>query len=103
MKTKKSVLSREVYFVVFYVRKIIFQPAKFEIFKTEKISSTEDFRLKNCFICTKPKLAGQQLFSVVGLATFFQFKPDTAFRLKSISVLSEVKHCQIVTSRIVLL
>ena len=42
------------------------RPAKLEIFKTET-----DFRLENCLSCTKPKLAEQKLFFVVGLAMFF--------------------------------
>ena len=47
-----------------------------------------DFRPRNCLRYTKPKFAGQKLFSVV-LATFFQFKSETAFRLKSISASSQ--------------
>ena len=43
----------------------------------------------------------QKLFSVVGLAMFVQFKSETAFRVKSISVSSQVKHCQIETSGMV--
>ena len=34
---------------------------------------------------------------------FFEFKHDTAFRLKSISVSCEIKHCQIATSRMVIM
>jgi hypothetical protein len=37
---------------------------------------------KNCFSCKKTKSAGQKLFAVFGLATFFQFKSETVFRLK---------------------
>jgi hypothetical protein len=58
-----------------------------------------DFRAKNCLSYTKPKLVSQKEFSVVGLVPFFQFKSETAFRLKSILGSSQVKHCQIETGK----
>ena len=48
------------------------------------------------------KFAGQKEFSVVGLETFFLFKSETFFRLKSMSDSSQDKHCQIETSETVL-
>jgi hypothetical protein len=48
------------------IQKIEFEPANFEIFKTETVA----------------KSVGQNLFSVGGLAMFCKFKSKTAFRLE---------------------
>ena len=62
-----------------------FQPANFQIFKTET-----DFR--NCLSCTRTKFAGQELFSVCWSGNVFPFKTDS-FQTKSPSQYKQVKHC----------
>ena len=47
-----------------------FQPAKFEIFKTET-----DWRLKNCIICVKTKVAGQKQLIFPFLVSQHFFSP----------------------------
>ena len=63
--------------------------------KVSNFQNWDIFQIKKQYQLLEDKFRSQELFSFLGLATFFQFKTQTAFSLKIQLVCNKVKHCHL--------